>query len=74
MTSLLTWQKSNKELWSKKAIDNISLDIGRGKIVGLLGPNGSGKTTFIKLCNNLLTPTHGELLIGGHRPGVETKK
>lgn len=58
----------------KKAIDNISLDIGKGKFIGLLGPNGSGKTTFIKLCNNLLTPTSGELLIGGYKPGVETKK
>ena len=58
----------------KKAINNISLDIGKGKFIGLLGPNGSGKTTFIKLCNNLLTPTSGELLIGGYKPGVETKK
>lgn len=74
MTSLLTCRNLTKSFGAKKAIDNISLDIGRGKIVGLLGPNGSGKTTFIKLCNNLLTPTHGELLIGGHRPGVETKK
>jgi ABC-2 type transport system ATP-binding protein len=58
----------------KKAINNISLDIGKGKFIGLLGPNGSGKSTFIKLCNNLLTPTSGELLIGGYKPGVETKK
>jgi len=74
MTSLLTCRNLTKSFGAKKALDNISLDIGRGKIVGLLGPNGSGKTTFIKLCNNLLTPTRGELLIGGYRPGVETKK
>jgi ABC-2 type transport system ATP-binding protein len=59
---------------SKIAIDNINLEIKKGKFIGLLGPNGSGKTTFIKLCNNLLTPTSGELLIGGYKPGVETKK
>jgi len=74
MTSLLTCRNLTKSFGAKKAIDNISLDIGRGKIVGLLGPNGSGKTTFIKLCNNLLTPTHGELLIGGHSPVLKQKK
>lgn len=74
MTSLLTCRNLTKSFGAKKALDNISLDIGRGKIVGLLGPNGSGKTTFVKICNNLLTPTHGELLIGGYKPGVETKK
>lgn len=74
MSSILTCKNLTKCFGSKKALDNISLDIGKGKFIGLLGPNGSGKSTFIKLCNNLLTPTSGELLIGGYKPGIETKK
>lgn len=56
------------------ALDKLNIGICRGRIVGLLGPNGSGKTTFIKLANGLLTPTDGEILIDGKAPGVETKK
>ena len=44
-----------------------------GKIVGLLGPNGSGKTTMLKLINGLLFPNEGEILIEGENPGPSTK-
>jgi len=56
------------------ALNQVDLELGKGKIVGLLGPNGSGKTTLIKLANGLLTPTVGQVLIGGLEPGIETKK
>lgn len=56
------------------ALNSVNLSIPKGQIVGLLGPNGSGKTTLIKLVNGLLTPTSGEVLINGRKPGVETKK
>ena len=56
------------------ALNNVNLSIETGKIIGLLGPNGSGKTTFIKLLNGLLEPTEGEIFIDGKNPGVETKK
>lgn len=58
----------------KDALKGIDLTINRGRIVGLLGPNGSGKSTLMKLANGLLTPTSGEILIAGNKPGVETKK
>ena len=57
----------------KIALNQINLNLERGRIIGLLGPNGSGKTTMIKIINGLLKPTAGEVLIGGQRPGVETK-
>ena len=62
-----------KAYGAKRALSNVNLSLEKGRIVGLLGPNGSGKTTFLKLCNNLLTPTAGTLLIGGNAPGPLTK-
>lgn len=56
------------------ALNEIDLEIGKGKIVGLLGANGSGKTTLIKLINGLLSPTAGSALVDGEKPGLESKK
>ena len=63
-----------KEFDKKQILDNINLSIPKGKIIGLLGKNGMGKTTLIKLINDLLTPTSGEILINGEKPGVNSKK
>ena len=56
------------------ALRNIDLDIPKGQIVGLLGPNGSGKTTFIKVLANLLMKYEGDVKIDGKELGIETKK
>ena len=64
----------SKEFDNKKVLNDINFKIPRGKIVGLLGKNGTGKSTLIKLINDLLTPTSGEVLINGKKPGVESKK
>ena len=74
MSNILTSTNLSKAFGATMALNNVNLEIGRGRIVGLLGPNGSGKSTFIKICNELLTPTGGELKIEGFKPGVETKK
>ncbi|MBQ8344517.1 MAG: ABC transporter ATP-binding protein [Clostridia bacterium] len=55
------------------ALNGVNVDIEKGKIVGLLGPNGSGKTTFIKILAGLLTVDEGVVQIDGHAPGTETK-
>jgi len=64
----------NKNFGDKMILKNINLVIPRGKIIGLLGKNGTGKSTLIKLINDLLTPTSGEILVNGEMVGVNSKK
>ncbi|NLI58775.1 MAG: ABC transporter ATP-binding protein [Clostridium sp.] len=48
-----------------RAVDNLSLEIGKGQIYGFVGANGAGKTTTIKVVAGLLKPTSGEVIVGG---------
>ena len=64
---------SLKDLFSRdykivRAVDNISMSIKQGEIVGYLGPNGAGKSTTIKMMTGILEPTSGEILVGGNVP------
>lgn len=54
-------------------IENLNLEIPAGKIVGLLGPNGCGKSTLIKMIAGLLQPNRGEILVDGNPVSEKTK-
>lgn len=51
-----------------RAVDDISINIKNGEIVGYLGPNGAGKSTTIKMMTGVLEPTYGEILVNGNEP------
>ncbi len=73
MTDLLSVKKVSKSFGDKKVVDSVSFSLSKGKIVGLLGKNGSGKTTILKMINDLLTVDEGEILICGEKVSPITK-
>jgi len=63
--------KIYKDFWGRghvRALDGLNLDVNQGEVVGLLGPNGSGKTTTVKLLLGLLFPTKGVVHVFGKSP------
>ena len=73
MTDVLTAQGLTMRYHKTLALDNLNFTLPKGKIVGLLGPNGSGKTTFLKLAAGLLTPTAGSVTVCGEAIGPTSK-
>lgn len=71
---LIECKNLSKNFDEKEILKDINLTIESGKIIGLLGKNGQGKTTLIKLLNDLLTPSKGTILIKGKPIGIESKK
>lgn len=57
-----------KSFLRKKVLDNVSFSLPQGIVLGLLGPNGSGKTTILNIIAGLYRPSKGEVLVGGSSP------
>lgn len=74
MGNMVEFKDVHKSYSKKEVLKGLNLNIPKGKIVGLLGPNGSGKTTMIKLMNGLLQPDRGSIEINGMKPSKDTKK
>src|SRR6266487_2155649 len=67
----------SKRYRSFTAVDRLNLGVRRGEVFCLLGPNGSGKTTFIRMLAGYLSPSAGRLLVAGHdvvRDGLAAKR
>ena len=67
MKNLVEVKNLKKKYGSKEAVKDISFNIKENEILGLLGPNGSGKTTTIGMLLGLLKPSKGEILIDGKK-------
>jgi len=61
---VISFRDFAKFFGSQRAVEGLSLEVGRGEVLALLGPNGSGKTTSLKAAAGLIHPTRGEVLVG----------
>ncbi|MBN4056600.1 MAG: multidrug ABC transporter ATP-binding protein [Alkaliphilus sp.] len=73
MDNIVTIRQLQKNFGSTNALNSINLNLEKGKVYGLLGPNASGKTTLLKILAGLISNYSGEILIDGHKPSTKTK-
>ena len=74
MDNIINIINLTKQFDGNNILNNISFNAKQGEIIGLLGLNGAGKTTFLKLLSGLIEPTEGEILILGKKPWDEPDK
>ena len=70
---MLESKEVTKVFGSKTAFDHVSLKLEKGHVCAMLGPNGSGKTTWMKMAAGLIKPTSGEILFNGQPVGIESR-
>lgn len=73
MSALLEARSLRQTFGDFTAVDNVSFDVQPGEVVGLLGANGAGKTTVIRILLGLLRPTSGEALLHGGAPNRQRR-
>ena len=74
MDTVLEVRNLSKSYGKKKVIENILFSLERGKVLGILGPNGEGKTTLLNTIVGLLYPSSGEILVEEETLPIERKK
>jgi ABC-2 type transport system ATP-binding protein len=72
--SAITIENLTKKYEDKLAVENLSLQVGKGELFGLLGPNGAGKTTIISILCGLIKPTNGTARVYGYDVQKDTQK
>jgi ABC-2 type transport system ATP-binding protein len=73
MNELVVFDHVSQSYGARPVLQDISFKIERGSILGLLGPNGTGKTTMIKIIAGLIRDYQGKVFIDGHSPDAHTK-
>ena len=71
---ILESREVTKKYGGKSAVDHVSLKLEAGLVYAMLGPNGSGKTTWMKMAAGLVKPSSGEILYENGPIGIESKK
>ena len=71
---MLKSENLTKKFGSKTAVDGISMELTPGHVYAMLGPNGSGKTTWMKMAAGLMIPTSGTVYFDGAPVGIESRK
>ena len=70
MTTMVEIEHLSKSFGRIVAVDDVSLTVGQGEVLGFLGPNGAGKTTTMRMIAGFLTPTSGSVRVCGHDVAV----
>ena len=71
---MITSKQLTRKFGSKTAVNAVDLELEPGHVYAMLGPNGSGKTTWMKMAAGLMKPTSGEILFNGAPVGIESRR